>query len=503
MNGKPNYSDNGFASAAAGKGIREALREHLNVLMRDEALEIDRSHADLQAEINDLVADREQLEKEKLERQNRRDTVSDAVDEKAVELSKCRSELDTNVIPEDDQIQTLRDELDTLTTELEDKEIERAKTDTALQAPTAIELDPEGIRNVARWPDRIFTGFTTVFVLLMIAFLFVFYMSVAHIAFMGENAPIEDIDIEADSAFQEDSGLNTGAIVNPNAWQTFDPFVWSLPAIFIVLGISVRYYFERQETDKPWWIWAIIVITLFADIVLALQVSRKTHQVRVDAGYYPPDENGNFPEWSLLDPVVRWDIGLDLVSVLFLGFCVACLLGYALYRVMKMWNANPGREASEQMELLKKAEQSELQVQLKALDTEIQHLRTRRGGCQKKIDACIAEAQRPIHVDIARLKTEKEILESQRAALDKQVESFQMEINQCETKIEKLLSNQHKHVINVKKLEAAAYEFASGWYRFVVNRKTELSGDMPNQLEDIQKCVDETLDTYKASLTTV
>ena len=42
MNGTPYHNaDNGFACAAAGRGITEALQEHLNVIIRNEELEIE------------------------------------------------------------------------------------------------------------------------------------------------------------------------------------------------------------------------------------------------------------------------------------------------------------------------------------------------------------------------------------------------------------------------------------------------------------------------------
>lgn len=45
MNDKPYYSeDNGFLCASAGRGITEALREHLNVIIRDENLKISFNH---------------------------------------------------------------------------------------------------------------------------------------------------------------------------------------------------------------------------------------------------------------------------------------------------------------------------------------------------------------------------------------------------------------------------------------------------------------------------
>lgn len=56
MVGERYYSaDNGFTCAAAGRGVTEALQEHLNVIVRNEELEIETSNADIQAGINDLV----------------------------------------------------------------------------------------------------------------------------------------------------------------------------------------------------------------------------------------------------------------------------------------------------------------------------------------------------------------------------------------------------------------------------------------------------------------
>ena len=68
LNGRPYYSaDNGFACAAAGRGVTEALQEHLNVIIRNEELEIERSHSQIQKDINDLVEDKERLEQRKLD----------------------------------------------------------------------------------------------------------------------------------------------------------------------------------------------------------------------------------------------------------------------------------------------------------------------------------------------------------------------------------------------------------------------------------------------------
>ena len=91
LNGKPYHSaDNGFACAAAGRGIREALREHLNVIVRDKNLEIAFSDDRIRDEIELLVADKEVLEEQK---RNRQDDIREATEEleaKDIELAELR-----------------------------------------------------------------------------------------------------------------------------------------------------------------------------------------------------------------------------------------------------------------------------------------------------------------------------------------------------------------------------------------------------------------------------
>ena len=78
LNGRPYYSaDNGFACAAAGRGVTEALQEHLNVIVRNEELEIERSHSQIQEDIKNLVEDKERLEQRKLDLQNNIKTLTE------------------------------------------------------------------------------------------------------------------------------------------------------------------------------------------------------------------------------------------------------------------------------------------------------------------------------------------------------------------------------------------------------------------------------------------
>ena len=65
LNGKSYHRDRGFASAAAGRGIPEAIREHINVIVRNEELETASSHEQNREEIQTLQGKKGELEQEK------------------------------------------------------------------------------------------------------------------------------------------------------------------------------------------------------------------------------------------------------------------------------------------------------------------------------------------------------------------------------------------------------------------------------------------------------
>ena len=69
QNGSYHSRDNGFKCAAAGRGIPEALREHLNVIIRNEELVTAKVISEIQEDIQALAEDKERLEQQKLDRQ--------------------------------------------------------------------------------------------------------------------------------------------------------------------------------------------------------------------------------------------------------------------------------------------------------------------------------------------------------------------------------------------------------------------------------------------------
>ena len=181
MNGKPYYSaDNGFACAAAGRGIKEALREHLNVIIRNEELEIEIGHSQLQTEINDLVEDKERLEQQKIDRQENLRVLTDELSEKDVQLSEQESKLEA---PIDADALTPDPRTDTLKDQLEKKNVDRVKVETDLQAPTNVELNPDETSQVSSKrrlsvSEWVLAILATGAVIGLIGYLFIFYASV-------------------------------------------------------------------------------------------------------------------------------------------------------------------------------------------------------------------------------------------------------------------------------------------------------------------------------------
>lgn len=500
FNGRPYYSaDNGFACAAAGRGVTEALQEHLNVIVRNEELEIEKSHSQIQEDINDLVEDKERLEQRKLDLQDSIKTLTAELSAKEVKSSELTTELEApinaDLSPPDPRLDTLKSEIDEKTLALEEKEIARVEIETDLEAPTEAELKPlsaEGA-TVSRFStlEKGFAGLTAFILVGLVCYLFIFYASVGDRTFtegVGTNMEKQHIIIP--------HALSKAWESSPKNW-----FVLTFPFIFLTLAI-LFYFFDECSEDK-YSKWILLGATLLIDTVIAVKISQQMHR---------------FTEGEAAEYLWR-DNWIEILSVLLLGFGVSLLLGYGLSWVIKVWNGGKQPQGeSEQLEKLKRAEQNGRLVQLNALTTEIQHLQNRidnlkqekeiyetslEATAAKERKALVEDHNHPIQVEIARLNTEKENLQNQINELNEQIDSIQQEINQCETEIEASLKRQRERVIDVKKLEAQASEFVSGWCRYVAQSETELPADVATQIKDIQHLKTETLEAYKASLTTV
>ena len=500
LNGRPYYgADNGFACAAAGRGVTEALHEHLNVIVRNEELEIERSHSQIQADIKNLVEDKERLEQRKLDLQDNTKTLTEERAVKEVKISELTTELEApingDLPPPDPRIDALKAAIDEKALALEEKQVARVEIETNLGAPTEAELKPPLVDKapVSRFSvlEKGFAGLTAFVLVGLVFYLFIFYASVGDRTFtegIGTNLEKQHIIIP--------HALSEAWKSSPKNW-----FVLTFPFIFLTLAI-LFYFFDEHSENKYSKFW-VLGPTLLIDSVIAVKISQQMHEFKkgAEAEYL----------WSN-----NW---IEILSVLLLGFGVSLLLGYGLSWVMRVWNRGKQPQGeSEQLERLKRVEQNDRLVQLGSLTEEIQHLQNRiddlkqerenyeRGieeTSKQRLDALIEAHKHPIQVEIARLNTEKENLQNQITELNEQVESIQKEINQCEAEIEALLKHQRERVIDVKKLEAQANEFVSGWCRYVAQSKTELPADVATQIKDIQHLAHETLETYKVSLATV
>lgn len=266
MNNGAYYSaDHGFACAAASRGITEALQEHLNVIVRNEELEIEASNAHIQAEINDLVADMERLEQQKVTRQDSINEITELHNEKNVKLAELNIELEgfTNgVVPQlqDDRIEGLKNRIDEKSLELAEKRVERAEIEIDLENPTEIELNQAHISGEVQasskqkfsWLHLVFAVFTTLALIGLIIYIFYFYASVASKAFTKATS-ISLIDYTALS----------------EAWSKMDGFVLLLPVVFVFFSVASYFYWQRDKRI----FWMLIIVTALFDILIALRIA--------------------------------------------------------------------------------------------------------------------------------------------------------------------------------------------------------------------------------------
>ena len=503
MNGERYYSaDNGFACAAADRGVTEALQEHLNVIVRNEELEIETSNAEIQAGINDLVEDKKRLEQQKLDRQDSINELTEQLAAKDADLAQLQIELEasaeTNGLPPDGDTNTLRDIEENIENEMEAlaaKKVELAGLEVLLEVPTPTELNMslDGALKKVSIFQLIFAIFTTFIVLGMLCYLIVFYASAGEKSLIAEGATADKI-------------INASAL--SEAWKA-EPKNWLIiffPFVFVGFALMIHCFFienifMENSVEKLWQRLVKGVVGLvglgvvfYLDFKIAEKISRDIYEFKVKR-----DGRAVAGEWLL------WNS--DLLLILLLGFVVALLLSFVFYYVQELWKrVRPHQKEAEQLSKQIVSEKNPGKVQLVSVTTEIQQLENRIGGLKQEKENYRGKIEQtfkhPIKVKIARLNTEKEGLQSKIDQLNEQVESFQREINQCETEIEALLKRQHVRVIDLKKLEAQASEFVSGWCRYVAQSKTNLPDGVSAQIKDVHDLANDTLEAYKASLTT-
>ena len=527
-NAGPDYSaDAGFASAAAGRGITEALREHIDVIVRSDGLEIAPSPEQVQIEINQLIEKRDELEEDKYQREGEIRELTEELGKKQVHHAELQVKLETPAggelsVPSEDSlledsisqhieedIRSLREEANRLAEEIESnsREVETKKEEQSglqveSEAPTQIELNPATVEGASQIPPQqrfavhqwIFASFATFALWGLLCYLFIFYASAGDKAFTAGSGTVQQ---------------RLNEIINPfaffQAWEApMNWFILTFPFIFVVLALVTHLCWEHKER---WFLLLVLPATFVLDFIIAIKISQNIYDDKRARGLLERGVTGNVEEWSL------WN--LDVFAVLLLGFAVSLLLGFGLYWVLKVWNSRkPQTDKSEQLEKHIRAERNPHLVQLATLDVQIQHLENRReslrkqkNDCQDKLDDLIQQQldirtetyRHPIDVEVARLEAEMEILQSEIDQFNEQIKSTQQKIDDCQTQIVNLSEYQRQRAINLKKIEARVSEFVSGWSRYIAHSKTELTDEVPTQIADIQAAADKTLEAYKVS----
>ena len=495
QNGSYHSADNGFACAAAGRGITEALREHLNVIIRDEELVTEKIISEIQEDIKALAEDKERLEQQKLDRQTDLDELVKDITAKDTRISALQMEIENPLnidLETDPNAKALQEKIDENTLKLEDNtseletlQEERTKIETDLEAPTQAELKPlsiEGHPISQSTPlEKGFACLAAVAFVGLIVYLFIFYASVGDRTFtVGIGTTQEKTQIIIPRALSEAWEV-TDAETDSRNW-----FVITFPFIFLTLAILAYYCHEHKTWGT---LGGLLAATFAIDFIIAIKISVQMHIFTKGEGVpYKLSENLT-----------------EVLSVLFLGFGVSLLLSYGFYWFMKVWKGvRPNQDAEAQLAKLIRAEQNERLIALNALKTQIDNLQERNKkldmenqGYKDEIELAF---KKPIEVEIAGLQTEHERVQDQKQNLDEQIESLQREINECESEIENLVSHKHKKALDIKKLEAQTHEFVTGWCKYISQSKTHLPDTISNQITDVQHLAQDTLQSYIASL---
>ena len=497
QNGTYHSADNGFRCAAAGRGIPEALREHLNVIVRNEELETGRVASEIQEDINALVDDKERLEQQKLDRQEGLDALVKDLAAKDIRLSELQTIIQNPLnidLAEDPYTQGLQDKIDENTSKLEENTSEleslreeRSKIQTDLESPTQVELENVPLEeqpvSQSTLLEKAFSCFTAVALVGLIIYLFIFYASVGDRTFtVGIGTTQEKTQIIIPHALSEAWEVKDSE--NENDHRNW--FVITFPFIFLTLAILVYYCHEHKRWGP---LGGLLAATFAIDVIIAYKISVQMH-------IFTRGEN---VPYKLSENLT------EVLSVLFLGFGVALLLGYGLYWFMKVWKGvKPAQDIGEQLAKKIRLEKNERLIELNALDTRIQSLQNRNSTLEaenqdykNKIELTF---KRPLEVELSGLQTGHARVQEQIQELSGQIEGFQREINGCESEIETLV-NRKRNLVDIRKLEAQANEFVTGWKRYVAQSKDALPD--ASQFERIEQLAQQTLREYTDQFRTI
>ena len=410
LNGKPYYSEaSGFYWAANHDGMPECVPQHVKHIISNEELEIKSTREQLQEKIDRLIDEKNRLVSQKREYEQE-------IEQRSQNLARKREEL--------------------------------AGLEVQLQAPTEIELargdtgeDADDNKLVKQSKSAlilqsIFPTLTTVALIGLLCYLFVFYASAGDKAFSSGTGSVQQ---------QLNEIVNHAALFQ--AWEGGNWFVVLFPFIFLVLAILTHLSIEH----KQWVYMGLLLIATFAvDSIIAIKISQRIHDDKVVRG--------------ILEELEKWTIAdLNILAVLLLGFAVSLLLSYGFYWTLQLWKGV-----------------GSLRYQSK--EQEIRAVQIENEKVQR-------EAQ------IAILKTGMENLQKEIDPLNEKAKAVQQGIDQGQAKIEELLELRHKRFVNGHQIESRVSQFLKGWYRFVVHSEDGKT-DVSAQIDKIKQVADETINQY-------
>lgn len=551
LNGNPYYSEaSGFYWAANHHGIPECVPQHVKRIISDEELRAQFNREQLQAEIDELVQEKNGLEAQQREYEREIGQRSQDFARKREELAGLEVQLGAptetelnpspvEAIDQDDtkqqldaEISQLREEKDRVQREIEEKSQDLARKreelvglEVQLGAPTETELTPapESVPQarpkkwyawLSRVPTTIVASVATIVLGFLALYLFIFYASAVDKAFFLHEDKIQQ---------QVEEGTYTGVqdIVNPKAlfiaWQKGDQgrnyFVLFFPWVFLAFALAFDHFWE---SGKMRWVIGLGVVTFVFDVLLAIHISLKIHLARK----YIAERMG--------DPTPTWpgaDDFLDIGTVIFCGF-VASLLVSVLYNVtrdrwkqVKQFQSQSKEQEIREVQIRDEKVQRDAQIavlrtemenvegEIGPLQGEIGRLNEKVRTTQQKIDEWSREqlegrirAERsPIEARIACLSVEMETLQGEIDQLNDKVKSIQQRIDHGQTKIEELSDLQNKRIINGHQMELRVNRFLNGWCRFVANSE-DGEIDVSAQINRIKQVAHETLNQYYEDL---
>ncbi len=536
LDSKPYYSEaSGFHWAANHHGMAECVPQHVKRIISDEELRAQSNREQLQAEIDKQVDEKNGLEAQKREYEREIGQRSQELARKKEELAGLEVQLqaptETELNPPpvetpdqdavkqqlDAEMGKLLEEKDRLEREIEQRsqELSRKREELSglevqLQAPTETELNliPDEEATDDTKPAKqskgalilrsIFPAFTTIALLGLLCYLFVFYASAGDKAFSSGTGSVQQ---------QLNEIVNHDAL--SQAWREGNWFVLLFPFIFLVLAILTHLSIEHKE-----WVYMglLLVATFAVDSIIAIKISQRIHDDKVIRGLI--EESG---DWTMVD--------LNILAVLLLGFAVSLLLSYGFYWTLQLWKGvgSLRRQSKEQeiREVKIKDEKTQRDAQIAVLNVEMETLQGEIGpsqsdigrlnekvrNTQQKIDEWSKQqledrikAERvPIEIQIAVLKIEMDNLQGEIDQFNDKVKTAQQRIDQCQAKIEELSDRQNQRVINSHQMELRVNRFLNGWCRFVANSE-DGETDVSVQINRIKQVAYETLNQYYEGL---